>query len=279
MERYQNKKINYVVPFEVGGLNTPVIMAMAARMGIKTINGDALGRSAPETQMTSFLAHGVSLTPMPLAEADGNTILVTQQNTSTFADEIGRFMVTRGYGLGANNHYPMDGATLKQSVIPKTITLSMEIGKSILEARASRENPVEAVIKAVNGFKLFKGKVIKVEGEDREGFYITNVDLQGSGNYENKEAKMVIKNETMLLWVDQELKAVFPDLVCMLDPADGRGIMSVEITEGKELWLVGMPCHKRLREGMTSNQEALKAFSSERFGHPEIKYIPIEDLN
>lgn len=279
MEKYQNKKINFVVPFEVGGLNTPVIMAMAARMGIKTVNGDALGRSAPETQMTSFLAHGVSLTPMPLVESEGNTILVTQQIRSTFADEVGRFMVSRGYGLGANNHYPMNGSTLKKSVIPKTITTAIRIGRNMLEARAGRESPVEAVVKSISGFKLFKGKVVKVQGEDRGGFYLTNVVLKGSDRYENKDARMVIKNETMLLWVEQELKAIFPDLICLLDPANGKGIMSVDIIEGKELWLVGVPCHKRLREGIINNQEALKAFSGERFGYPEIKYIPIEDLN
>lgn len=279
MESYKKREVDFVVPFEAGGLNTPVIMAMAARMGIKTVNGDALGRSAPETQMTSFFARGISLTPMPLAEARGNTILVTHQSEPTFADEIGRVMVTRGDGLGANNHYPMDGNELKHSVIPKTITWARDIGKEIISAREKKEDPVEAVTKFINGFKLFKGKVKKVQGEDRGGFYITNVNLDGIDEYAKKNANMVIKNETMLLWVEGQLKAVFPDLVCMLDPSSGAGVMSVDVVEGRDLWLVGMPCHSRLREGINKSPEALKAFSGERYGHPEIEYVPIEDLN
>ncbi|MBS3969080.1 MAG: DUF917 family protein, partial [Clostridia bacterium] len=31
MEGYFNREVNYVVPFEVGGLNTPVMFALAAR--------------------------------------------------------------------------------------------------------------------------------------------------------------------------------------------------------------------------------------------------------
>lgn len=68
MEKELGKKINYLVPFEMGGLNTPIILSLGARKGIPVINGDALGRAAPETQMTSFIGHGISLTPMPLID-------------------------------------------------------------------------------------------------------------------------------------------------------------------------------------------------------------------
>ncbi len=34
MEEIKGKKLDYIIPFETGGLNTPVIMSAAARMGI-----------------------------------------------------------------------------------------------------------------------------------------------------------------------------------------------------------------------------------------------------
>ncbi len=68
MEGLLCKKIDHMVPFEVGGLNTPVVLSLGARLGIPIVDGDALGRSAPETQMTSFIGHGISLTPMPLID-------------------------------------------------------------------------------------------------------------------------------------------------------------------------------------------------------------------
>ncbi|MGI9950772.1 DUF917 domain-containing protein [Moorellaceae bacterium AZ2] len=277
MERYLNRRVDYVVPFEVGGLNTPVMLSLAARLGIATVDGDALGRSAPETQMTSFLGHGVSLTPMPLVDAQGNTIIVAEQVEPVFADEIGRWMVTRGGGLGANNHYPMSGAQLKQAVVPRTITKALEIGRTVIAARNEGKDPVQRVVEVMGGKLLFRGTVEKVEGEDRGGFYLTNVWLSGEDACGRARAHMVIKNETMVLWIKDQLKAVFPDLVCMLDPKSGRGIMSVEIEEGQPMALVGVPCHQRLRESMKTPQGA-RAFSGARYGHPEVEYTPIEQL-
>lgn len=277
-EAYLGKKINYLVPFEVGGENTPVIMALAARMGLKTVDGDGVGRSAPETHMVSFLAHGVSLTPMPLVDAVGNSIIVTGQNRPVFADEIGRWMVTRGGGMGANIHYPMNGETLKKVVIPRTISLSLEIGRNLLRAWQQGDNPVEVVAGIVKGFPLFEGKIKLIEGEDRGGFYIVNVELNGQGEYKENQAKLVIKNETMALWIDGTLRAVFPDLICMLDPRSGKGIMSADLAAGQELILLGVPCHPRLREGL-SNPVAAEAFSGARYGYPDVKYTPLEELN
>jgi len=278
MERYLGRSVDYVIPFEVGGLNTPVIMALAARMGTSTVNGDALGRSAPETQMTSFLMHGVPLIPMPLVDRYGNTIIVAEQSKSTFADEMGRWMVTKGGGLGANNHYPMSGAQVKRVAIPKTVTKALEIGRVIEGVVAKGDDPVEAVRDCLEGHELFKGTVVQVSAEDRGGFYITNVDLKGHGLSAGLEARLVIKNETMVLWVDDDLKAVFPDLVCMLDPQTGEGIMSVDIAEGKEMVLVGTPCHARLRQGLNTEM-GREAFGGARYGHPEVTYVPIEELN
>lgn len=278
MEHYLHRSVDYVVPFEVGGLNTPVILSLAARLGTAAVNGDALGRSAPETQMTSFIMHGISLTPMPLVDAAGNAIVVTEQDQPTFADEIGRWMVTRGGGMGANNHYPMSGADLKRTVVPGTITQAMEIGRELQRARAVGEDPVAAASAVLGARPLFRGVVADVSGEDVGGFYITNVVLDGRGGYAGGPAKLVIKNETMALWVDGALRAVFPDHVCMLDPATGRGIMSVEITEGTEMALVGYPCHARLRSGLSSAAGQV-SFGGARYGHPQLGFAPIEELN
>jgi DUF917 family protein len=100
MEGLLGRSVDHVVPFEVGGLNTPVILSLGARLGLPVIDGDALGRSAPETQMTSFIGHGVRLTPMPLVDMHGNVVVVQHAADSTFPDQVGRFVISQGGGLG-----------------------------------------------------------------------------------------------------------------------------------------------------------------------------------
>ncbi|MGH8248174.1 MAG: DUF917 family protein, partial [Gammaproteobacteria bacterium] len=74
MEQLVGRRIDAMVPFEAGGLNAPIVLTLAARARIAAIDGDALGRSAPETHMTSWHGHGVEITPMPLADSLGNIV-------------------------------------------------------------------------------------------------------------------------------------------------------------------------------------------------------------
>ncbi|MGB9299239.1 MAG: DUF917 domain-containing protein [Anaerolineae bacterium] len=277
MEGILGRSIDHVVPFEVGGLNTPVILSLGARMGIPVIDGDALGRSAPETQMTSFIGHGVSLTPMPLIDYEGNVVIVQEATEPTYADELGRWVVTRGGGMGANNHYPMSGRQAKEAIVPDTISGALELGRAVLRARQQGHDPVAAATGVLGGVVLFTGSVARAQEEERMGFYYTVVDLHGTGSDEGRIARLVIKNETMLLSIGGSTKAIFPDLVCLLEPGTGRGVMSLELAQGKALTLVGVRCHERLREALGSEVGAC-AFSPARYGYPELEYQPIEEL-
>jgi hypothetical protein len=277
MEGLLGKKIDHVVPFEVGGLNTPVILSLGARLGLSIIDGDALGRSAPETQMTSFIGHGVSLTPMPLVDMQGNVVVVQSAVDPTFPDQVGRFVISRGGGLGANNHYPMSGSTAKRVVIPNSISASLQLGIALLEARRTGANPVTTVAAQVAGRLLAVGPIESLTEEEALGFYFTTAVLRGEGAFAGHRAQLVIKNETMHLAIDGVSRVYFPDLVLMLDPDTGRGLMSVELAVGRAVALVVVPCHPRLRQAVLSGRAEV-AFSPARYGRPQDRYRPLEEL-
>jgi hypothetical protein len=277
MEGILARKIDHVVPFEVGGLNTPVVLSLGARMGLPVIDGDGLGRSAPETQMTSFIGHGISLTPMPLIDYNGNVVVVQSAVDPTYPDQLGRWVVSNGGGLGANNHYPMTGRQAREAVIPGTITAALKLGRQVLAARSAGKDPVAAVVRAVGGASLFAGRITRMDEEERLGFYFTIATLEGSGDFAGRRARLTIKNETMLLEVDGKTRVIFPDLVLLLEPGTGRGIMSIELKPGMDLALAGVRCHSRLREA-ARDQVGRKAFSPERYGRPDLTYRPMEEL-
>lgn len=272
-----NRKVDYVVPFELGGANTPVILSLAARAGIATIDGDGLGRAAPETQMSSFLGHGISLTPMPFVDREGNVLIVKHAVKSTYPDEIMRFALDLNGGVGANNHYPMSGKQLKESVVPNTISFSIKVGDAIINAVESKSDVVDAFIEVSNGIELFRGVVKEMKGEDVRAHYLAKATLEGTGEYAGRTMEIIFKNEAMMARIDGQIVTVFPDLICMIDPKTGRGIMTVNIKPGIEMAVVGVPAHERLRECLKT-EVGREAFSPARFGFPEIKYEPIEDL-
>jgi len=277
MESIRNRKVDYVVPFELGGANTPVILSLAARAGIATVDGDGLGRAAPETQMSSFLGHGISLTPMPFVDLEGNVIVVNHAAKPTYPDELMRSAIVLNGGSGANTHYPMSGKQLKESVVPNTISLSIEVGRAVREAFDAKKDPVEAFMATVKGIEIFNGAIQTIRGEDSGGFYHVKATVKGLGKYKRKEMELVFKNETMMAHINKKLVSVFPDLLCMLDPKSGRGMMTANLRPRTKIIFVGVPAHERLTECLKT-EVGQQAFGAARFGYPNIKYQPIEIL-
>jgi hypothetical protein len=296
------RPIDAIVPFEAGGLNTPVILSLGARAEIPVIDGDALGRSAPETNMTSFIGHGINIPPMPLIDHYGNVVIVQEAAAPTYPDEIGRFVVSKGGAMGANNHYPMTGAQLKQAVIPHTITQALELGRAVRAARQQGTDPAAAVAEHLNSRYRFQGVVTSLREEEHLGFYFTTANLAPTEQPHPPSAslpagrgrsgaassaptspslpagrglvELVIKNETMLLQEQGEIVCMFPDMIVMLEPGTGRGVMSVELREGLELVLLAGPCHPRLQAAaLTAAGQA--AMGPARFGHPNLIYQPM----
>lgn len=277
MQKLLGKKIDAMVPFEAGGLNTPIVLTLAARMGIAAIDADALGRSAPETQMTSWYGHGVDITPMPLADSVGNIVVVSQASTPTYVDEVGRFVVTKGGHLGANNHHPMSGETLKAASVPGTFSRSLALGRSVMDARVSGADPIATVMEALNAYHLIHARIEALREEERMGFYFTTAELRGVGADVGKEARLVIKNEAMACFLGGKPVAIFPDPIYMLEPGSGRGYMSVELKQGIELVVLAAPAHRRLREAALSPR-GRQAFSPSRYGEMDLVYEPLESL-
>lgn len=277
MEKLLGRRIDAMVPFEAGGLNTPIVLTLGSRMEIAAIDADGSGRSAPETQMTSWHGHGVEITPMPLADSMGNIVVVSKASQPTYVDEVGRFVVTKGGYLGANNHHPMTGVQLKRTSVPGTFSKSLELGQAVQAARRSGGDPIDTVVETLGARRLIHGRIEAMREEERMGFYFTTVELNGLGSDAGHRARLVIKNEAMACFLDDQPVTLFPDPIYLLEPGTGRGFMSVELRQGMEVHVLGVAAHPRLREAAQTAAGRV-AFSPERFGQTDLTYQPMEAL-
>ncbi len=272
MSKLIGKPIDAMIPFEAGGLNTPIVLTLASRMGIAAIDADALGRSAPETQMTSWHGHGVQITPMPLADSVGNMVVVSQAKEPTYVDEVGRFVVNKGGYLGANNHHPMSGSQVRETSIPGTFSGALALGRAVVAARDEDGDPIAAVEERLRPWRRYEVQLGSLREEALMGFYFTTVALELS---DGRAGELVVKNETMMMSVNGEVICTFPDRILMLEPGTGRGIMSVELVEGMELVLLVVPAHPRLQAAAQTERGRL-AMAPARYGHPELEYRPLQ---
>lgn len=139
----------------------------------------------------------------------------------------------------------------------------------------SKKDPVEAFVEVSKGFELFRGTVKEMKGEDVRAHYLAKATLEGAEAYDGKTMEIMFKNEAMLAKIDQQVVVIFPDLICMIDPGTGKGIMTTNIKLGTKMAVVGVPAHKRLRECLKKGA-GRKTLSPARFGYDKLKYEPLE---
>ena len=68
LEQHLGEQADYLMPLEIGGINSLVPIMAAARLGLPLVDADGMGRAFPELPMTTFNAHVVGTTPLALAD-------------------------------------------------------------------------------------------------------------------------------------------------------------------------------------------------------------------
>jgi len=275
IEGYLRKKVDHLLATELGGGNTIVTLTAGARLGIPVIDGDTSGRAVPETHMTSMVLCEAKQTPLAMIDLEDNVVFV-EKCGQLFADQLGRFLVTRTHGMVACVNSPTSGEILKKGVVPGTLSQAIELGRFCTGLTGSPEEKLAGLAKFMGGWPLFWGQVSGLESDNTKGHYYAKVELEGKGGYAGQHFKIVIKNETMAGWRDGKLVCMLPDLLLTVEPGSLEGIMSATVKIGTEMLIAGAPCHEKLREAIKTPAGQV-AFSSERYGE-KMAFQPIEAL-
>ncbi len=142
---------------------------------------------------------------------------------------------------------PMKGAYVKQVAVPGTLTQALEIGRTIMDARAKRHNVVERLLAKTGATLFFTGKVADVRRELRGGFAMGEARLTGLGEHAGAEARIAIQNENLVLWVDGVAEAIVPDLIMNLELETGEPITTEMLRYGQQLAVIGIPAHDLMK--------------------------------
>src|SRR5699024_8746157 len=166
LSRYLDKKLEVVIPFECGGVNSTVAYAIAGELGIPVIDVDGMNRAFPELHQTSWVANGSNATPAVSVDDRGNMTIIDTKEDNIRAENIARSAAMAYGGISWKASYPLNGKEVKDKSILYSQTIAWEIGKAVLEARKSHGDPIGEIIKKlkeardVDSFKVFNGKII-----------------------------------------------------------------------------------------------------------------------
>ena len=221
LERYLGKKAYATMPIEVGGINSTMPLVVGARLGLPVIDADGMGRAFPELQMETFAVYGVSGTPMVITNEYGDFTIVEARDNK-FMEWIARGVTIRMGGASYIAEYSMSGADAKRTSVPNTLSLAIGIGQCIREARERHKDPFTALLAYLPttpynyGRIIFQGKISDLRRETKLGFSLGHAFIDG---LEGWQGRMLItfQNENLIAKVDDEIKAIVPDLICIMD--------------------------------------------------------------
>ena len=274
VEEAMNVRCAALISAEVGGSNSIEPIITAAYAGLPVVDGDGMGRAFPEVQMSTFFIYGLDPSPGAIADDKGNVVVFKQVVDMYWLERFARHIaVDMGAGAGFATA-PMRGSYVKQVAVPGTLSQALEIGHTILDARAQRHNVIDRLLKQTGATLFFTGKVADVRRELRGGFAMGEARLSGVGDYAGAEARIAIQNENLVLWVDGEPKIIVPDLIMNLELETGEPITTEMLRYGQQLAVIGIPAHDLMK-----SERALEVVGPKAFGYPDIAFHPLAFSN
>ncbi len=234
------KPVKGVLCVEAGGLNSTIPFQVAAETGLPLIDGDGMGRAFPELQMVTFTLHGVSATPMVLADDKGNSV-VFDTISNHWTERLARSCTVDMGGSALVAFYAMSGKTAKQALVRGTLLLAQRIGQAHRQAQKDKTDPREAIIQVTNGVRLFDARVADVERRTVGGFARGEARLIGQNDSRGDEYALSFQNEFLVLERNGETYLTTPDLITLLDQDTGQPVPAEQLRYGLRVTAIGIP--------------------------------------
>ncbi len=258
-----------LIAAEIGGANAMEPMLTAAQAGIPVVDGDGMGRAFPEVQMMTYLIYGHPATPAAIADEKGNRIVIHDAADMFWLERFARSIAVDMGGTAGFATAPMRVDFLKRYAIPGTVSQAVALGRMIQQARAARENVIDAICRQ-QGIRLFAGKITDVQRELKGGFAVGGVDLEGLGAHAGETARIAIQNENLVFWRDERMEVCVPDLIVNVGLDTGEPITTEMLRYGQRIATLALPAHDLLK-----TSRALAIVGPAAFGYPELTYHPL----
>jgi DUF917 family protein len=269
LEAHLGRRVTALMCSEAGGLNSTIPFAAASALGLPLLDGDPMGRAFPELQMSLFTLHGMSVSPLVLADEKRNCVVI-QATINQTSERFARSITSDMGGSVFAASFPMSGRQVKQALIRGSISRLLDAGRALFDARARHADPVQALLRACGGRLLHAGKVSAVERATQGGFVRGHAEVQGLDAHADTSLRLSFQNEFLLARRGDQVIASTPDLICVVDMETGEPITNEKMRFGLRVAVLGIPCDAAWR-----TPAGLELVGPRYFGY-EVDYLPLQ---
>lgn len=276
LEAHLGRSADATMPIECGGINSMIPLIVAAETGLPVVDADGMGRAFPELSMETFAVYGVHGSPLALAGERGETAIIDTGDDDRQMEWLARGVTIRLGGVAHIAEYAMNGADAKRTAIPRTLSMALMLGRAIREAREQHESPGEAIAKTLAATlyshlrELFIGKVSDVERRTTDGFAKGRAVITSPDPERTDAVEIEFQNENLIARRGEEVLAIVPDLICIVDAETYEPITTEGLRYGQRVRVLGISTPDLMR-----TPEALATFGPAAFGLSE-EFVAVE---
>ncbi|MDY6920390.1 MAG: DUF917 family protein [Pseudomonadota bacterium] len=232
LQQMSGRRFHYVLPIEVGAMNSMIPLLACAQLGLPFIDGDGAGRSVPQMSMSTYALQGFSTEyTLVVSEADQRYPL-HPRDANAMEAQVRDIVSTRLANAGTVAAWPLTGAQARSehAVVGGSLTLARSVGEAMAGA-----NPLASVAAVIAGFYpahgviMRNGRVTAATNVVKDGFDVGVITV-------DDEAGMTVRlyfvNETLLATIDRDGSPLAfmlgPDLIGSMG-VDGSPMTNSEI--------------------------------------------------
>jgi DUF917 family protein len=268
VEKEFGRPVAAVMASEIGGANGVGTLMWASRLGVPIVDADAMGRAFPEVQMVSFYVAGADVTPVIMADFQGNVTTLKPIN-GDWSEPLARAFAVACGGHALMSDYVMTAGEMEGKVVRGSISRAVAIGRA---ARRSLD-PVEAIRSELGARHLVSGKLADIERRVGDGFMRGSFLVHGTGDDRGRTIRIEIQNENLVALEGPRVLATVPDLITVVDTQTGAAIATEELMHGMRISVMAWPCDPLWR-----TERGIATVGPRAFGY-DVDYTPIEELS
>lgn len=257
-------KVHGLISSEIGSLGIVNGWVQSAFLNIPVVDAPCNGRAHPLGLMGSMGLHrDKEYASFQVAvggnEAKGNRVEAFFKGSLPEASKLVREASIKAGGMVAVARNPVPAHYVKKNGAPGAIWIALELGKVMLEARKTLDSEkmpeskkilkgnicgsaeaIKEIVDHLGGNFWIKARVDKINLRTEGGLDIGKLLLRD----QEKHYELTFWNEYMTLEAEGRRIATFPDLIMTFDSNTALPLISAEIKENCEVFVIAVPSYK-----------------------------------
>ena len=240
-QAYLGEEFYGTLACEMGGTNTAVAFYAAAMNDHVIIDADPAGRAVPEITHSTYFLNDLPAAPIVMANSFGECFIAEQVIDDQRAEAVVRALAIVSRNDIAAIDHALPAHQLRNAVIKGTMSTALRLGQAWRSALEAGTCPATAVAKAQGGRIVFSGIIGDSSWQTTGGFTLGEMHIGGRDAYADRTMRIRLKNENMVAWLDGDVLATIPELICLFDRSTGKPVTNPHYHRGQDVTVVVLP--------------------------------------